>query len=186
MNGEIDSVTHHRMPVTMALNTRYQLSPTWWLDGGLRYTMLSSETRVGNTYIMMERQQRVSYLGFTLGAGRHLWHRRHWRIYATTSAGFELPLHSSVETFFWQGSQLIDKDHLRLAPHSQWWLGMGVGLEYNPTPAIGFFVEPGLQYYFRNSDDFSTWRTKHPFTPILPIGIRISLYPKIRTTPAGR
>lgn len=180
MNGEIDSVTHHRMPVTIALNTRYQLSPTWWLDGGLRYTILSSETRVGNTYLMMEQQQRVRYLGFTLGVGRHLWHRRHWSIYATTSVGFELPLHSTVETSFWQGGQLIDKDYLKLTPNTQWSLGMGVGLQYNPTPAIGFFVEPSLQYYFRNSDDISTWRTKHPFTPILPIGIRIGLSSHVR------
>ena len=118
MNGDIDSVTHHRMPVTLALHARYRLGAHWWGDGGLHYTLLSSETRVGNTYLNMNRQQHVRYLGLSVG--------------------------------------------------------VGVGLEYNLTPAVGFFAEPSLQYYFHQADDISTWRTDHPFTPALPIGIRLS------------
>ena len=174
INGEIDSVTHHRIPITVALNARYPLASHWWLDGGLRYTQLSSETQVGNTYLYMEQQQRVRYLGLSLGIGHNLWHRQKWSLYATTSLSFELPLHSTVETSYWQGGQLIDSENNRLSPHSQWSVGIGMGMQYNLTPTIGFFAEPSLQYYFRNSDGINTWRTEHPFTPILPFGIRIT------------
>lgn len=173
-NGEIDSVTHHRMPVTIALNARYQFGSHWWLDGGLRYTQLSSETQVGNTFLFMTQQQRVRYLGLSLGIGHDLWHRPKWSLYATTSLSFELPLHSTVETSYWQGGQLVDSENSKLAPHVQWSVGIGMGLQYNLTPAIGFFVEPSLQYYFHNSDGIDTWRTEHPFTSILPFGIRLS------------
>ena len=174
INGEIDSVTHHRMPVTIALNARYHFDSHWWLDGGLRYTQLSSETQVGNTFLFMKQQQRVRYLGLSLGIGHDLWYRQKWNLYATTSLSFELPLHSTVETSYWQGGQLIDSENSKLTPHSQWSVGIGIGLQYNLTPAVGFFVEPSLQYYFHNSDGIDTWRTDHPFTPILPFGIRIS------------
>ena len=174
INGDIDSVTHHRLPITMALNARYQFNSRWWLDGGLRYTLLSSETQMGNSYLYLEQQQHVRYLGLSLGVGYNLWHHQHWNLYTTTSVNYELPLHSSLDISYWQGGQLIDTERKRLTPHTQWSVGMGVGLQYNLTPNIGFFAEPSLQYYFRQSDGIKTWRSEHPFTPMLPFGIRIS------------
>lgn len=181
MNGEIDSITHHRLPVTLALDVRYRLGPRWWLDGGLRYTLLSSETQVGNTYLYMEQQQRVRYLGLSLGVGYDLLHRglhppfnSRWSLYTTASVTCDLPLRSTVETSYWQGGRLIDSESHRLAPHAQWSVGLGMGLQYDLTPSVGVFAEPSLQYYFRNSDGISTWRTEHPFTPMLPFGVRVT------------
>ncbi len=174
MNGDIDSVSHHRMPVSIALNARYTFGTRWWLDGGLRYTQLSSETRVGNTYLFMEQQQNVRYLGLSLGVGYDLWHQRHWNLYSTASVNYELPLRSTTDISYRQGGMVIETEKNRLAPHTQWSIGMGLGIQYNLTPSIGFFAEPNLQYYFHNSDGIKTWRSEHPFTPILPVGIRIS------------
>ena len=174
MNGDIDSVAHHRMPVSVALNARYSLDSHWWIDGGLRYTQLSSETRVGNAYIFMDQQQRVRYLGLSIGVGYNLWNQRHWNFYTTTSVGCDLPLRCTTGISYWQGGRLIDTEKNRLAPHSQWSVGLGVGLQYDLSPSIGFFAEPNLQYYFSNSDGIKTWRTEHPFTPMLPLGIRVS------------
>lgn len=174
LNGDIDSVSHHRMPVSVALNARYPLGSRWWLDGGLRYTYLSSETRVGNTYLYIEQQQHVRYLGLSLGFGYDLLHQRHWNLYSTTSVSYELPLRSTSDISYWQGGMLIDTEKNHLAPHTQWSVGMGLGIQYNLTPSIGFFAEPNLQYYFHNSDGIKTWRSEHPFTPMLPVGIRIS------------
>lgn len=173
-NGDIDSVTHHRMPITIALNARYRLDPYWWLDGGIRYTLLSSETRVGNTYLYMEQQQRIHYLGISFGLGYNLWQRQHWNIYTTGSVICELPLSGNREYSFWQGGLLIDTEHYGLSPHTQFSLGLGLGLQYNLTPSIGIFAEPSLQYYFRHSDGVETWCTKHPFTLMFPLGIRLS------------
>ena len=162
------------MPVSISLNARYSLDSRWWLDGGLRYTQLYSETQVGNTYLYIEQQQRVRYLGLSLGVGYNLWHQQHWNLYATSSVNYELPLHSTVDISYWQGGQLIDTERKRLAPHTQWSIGTGIGLQYNLTPSVGFFAEPNLLYYFHNSDGIKTWRSEHPFTPMLPFGIRIS------------
>lgn len=174
MDGNIDSVTHHRLPMAVALNGRYSLGARWWLDGGIRYSLLSSETRVGNTYLLMEQQQRVRYLGLSLGVGHEFWRSRHWSLYATASVVYEWPLRSTLETSYWEGGRLIEAENVRLNPHVQWSIGTGLGLQYNLTPAIGLFAEPSLQYYFRNSDGINTWRTDHKFTPLLPFGLRIS------------
>ena len=174
MNGDIDTVVHHRLPMTVALNGRYSSGNRWWVDGGIRFSQLSSEMRVGNTYLYMEQQQRVRYLGLSIGVGYEWWHRRHWMLYSTGSVVCELPLHSTVETSYWRGDRLIEAENTRLIPHVQWSVGAGLGAQYDITPAIGLFVEPSLQYHFRRSDGIKTWWSEHPFSPLLPIGIRFS------------
>ena len=52
---------------------------------------------------------------------------------------------------------------------------MGLGLQYDVTPAVGFFVEPSLQHYFRNGSGVETWQTEHPFVVTVPLGIRITI-----------
>jgi RNA polymerase sigma-70 factor (ECF subfamily) len=130
--------------------------------------------RVGNSYLYIEQQQRVRYLGLSLGVGYEFWRSRHWGLYASTSVVYEFPLRSTTETSYWQNDRLIDTENVSLNPHVQWSIGAGLGLQYDITPAIGLFVEPSLHYYFRNSDGISTWRSDHTFTPLLPLGIRIS------------
>ena len=56
----------------------------------------------------------------------------------------------------------------------QWSIGAGLGLQYILMPNIGFFAEPSLQYYIPTDSNIETYRTEHPFTFSLPIGIRIT------------
>ena len=46
--------------------------------------------------------------------------------------------------------------------------------KYNFTPNIGLFAEPSLQYYIPTGTQIETYRTEHPFTFSLPIGIRFT------------
>jgi RNA polymerase sigma-70 factor (ECF subfamily) len=68
----------------------------------------------------------------------------------------------------------IDPTTERLHPGVQWSTGLGLGLQYDLTPNIGFFVEPSLQYYFKQSSDVKTWNTEHPLSFSLPLGLRIT------------
>ena len=174
MNSEIDTVTHHRMPLTVALSARFRVTPRWWLDTSIRYTLLASQTRIGNTYLFQKQQQRIHYLGLSVGVGCELWHSNRWSFYAAASLACDFPLRSSIETTYWQGTLLIDSERSSLSARAQWSLGLGLGLQYSLTPAVGFFFEPTLQYNFRTSDGINTWRTAHPLSPILPLGLRIT------------
>ena len=69
----------------------------------------------------------------------------------------------------------VSRSEERLHPGWQWSAGVGLGLEYNVTPAVGFFVEPSLQHYFRNGSGVETWQTEHPFVVTVPLGIRITI-----------
>lgn len=190
-NGPIDSTAHHRMPLTIGLDVSHQLNNRWSLNGGLRYTLLSSEFQMGNTLLHIDRSQHVRYLGLSLGATYQLWpvvgnvskrydaghftkRRYPLSVYTSASATCDLPLRSTVETTYVKGDKAVSSDNARLHPSTQWSLGAGLGAQYSLTPAVAFFVEPSLYYYIPTGDGIDSWRTEHPLTFSLPLGVRIT------------
>ena len=173
-NGDVDSTSHHRLPLTIALNASYRLTPRLWLNGGIGYTLLSSDHQVGNTYLYYSGEQRIHYLGITLGAGYDLLRRGPLSLYGQASATLDLPLRGKLTTTYFAAGQALQTEESRLQPKSQWSLGVGMGLQYNFTPTVGLFAEPTLRYHFNNGDGLETWRTSHPAAFSLPVGIRIN------------
>jgi len=192
-NGPTDSTAHHRLPLTVGLSLSRQINSRWALDGDIRYTLLSSEFQNGNTLLHIDRHQHVRYLGLSLGATYQLWsfplQRKAQRLhplqrkarrlhplslYLSASASCDLPLRSTVETTYVYGGMTTATETMRLYPASQWSLGTGLGLHYSVTPAVGLFVEPTLRYHFPTADGIDTWRTAHPLTFSLPIGLDIT------------
>jgi RNA polymerase sigma-70 factor (ECF subfamily) len=47
-------------------------------------------------------------------------------------------------------------------------------MQYHLTRNIGFFIEPSLQYFIPTKSNIETYRTEHPFTFTLPLGIRFT------------
>ena len=169
-----DSTGRHRPPLTIALDLRFWLTPRLWMDGGLHYTLLSTDYQVGNTSLYYSGKQCLRYAGLRLGTGYQLLQRRHWSLYATASAQLELPLRSTLHTDYFKDSRLLLSESLRLKPNPQWTVAAGAGLQYDLTRQIGFFAEPSLQYHFHTGDGLNSWRTDHRLGLSLPLGIRIS------------
>ena len=182
-NGPTDSTAHHRLPLTIGLSLSRQINSRWALDGDIRYTLLSSEFQNGNTLLHIDRHQHVRYLGLSLGTTYQLWrfptqHKARklhpLSLYLSASTSCDLPLRSTVETTYVYGDKVQATETLRLYPATQWSLGTGLGLHYSITPAVGLFVEPSLHYHFPTGDGIDTWRTAHPLTFSLPIGLDIT------------
>ncbi|MBF1554351.1 MAG: RNA polymerase subunit sigma-70, partial [Prevotella pleuritidis] len=55
----------------------------------------------------------------------------------------------------------------------QWSVSTGLGLQYNFTPTIGIFIEPNLNYYFRNGSGIYTPFNVQRTNLTIPFGIRI-------------
>jgi RNA polymerase sigma-70 factor (ECF subfamily) len=170
----LDTITHHRLPLTIALQVNKMLSKQLSIGSGLQYTQLYSETHLGNTYAWDEKQQRLHYLGIPLRITWYPVRSNRWAVYGTVQTMLELPLHAKQQiTSFIEGHQ-VGSEELKLSPSLQWSAGIGAGLEYRLTPAIGIFAEPSLQYFLKTGDDLDSWRTAHPATFSVPIGIRIT------------
>ena len=172
---EMDTITHHRLPLTIALSVNKMLGNRWAIGTGLQYTQLYSETQAGNTYAWDQQLQRLHYLGIPLRATWYPVNSSRWALYGTAQTMLELPVGSSLRQNTIVDGRQLDTKKLTLDPSVQWSIGLGVGLEYRLSPVIGLYAEPSVQYFFKTGDGIETYRTKHPAAFSVPIGIRINI-----------
>lgn len=169
-----DSIAHHNMPLTIGLMLNRKLDSHWQLGIGLRYQRMTSDMLSGNTYVSLSQHQKVQYLAIPVSVSWYYPLGRRFSTYLSASAAVNLPLRSTLESVYLMNGKEIDPTTERLHPDVQWSMGLGLGLQYDLTPNIGFFVEPSLQYYFKRSSDVKTWNTEHPLSFSLPLGLRIT------------
>ena len=172
---EMDTITHHQMPLTIALSVDKMLNRHLSIGTGLQYTQMYSETQEGNTYSWEQKKQHLRYLGIPLRLSWHPVKTNRWHIYGTTQMMMELPLHSTLKQDSYIEGMVIKSEELRLSPSLQGSIGAAAGLEYRLTPVIGIYAEPSLQYFFKTGDGIDSYRTKHPATFSVPLGIRITI-----------
>lgn len=170
----IERKTHHYMPITFSLALKYKLNNRFGLETGLSYSRLKSEFEIGTDGNAIREQQAIHYLGIPLKGTYNIYDVRRWNLYGSLGAKLEIPVYAPFSTsYFVNGMKELEEKSILHAP-LQWSVGTGIGLQYNLTPNIGFFAEPSLQYYIPTGSDIETYRTEHPFTFSLPIGIRIT------------
>lgn len=172
---EMDTITHHRLPLSIGLSLNKMIGSRWAVGTGLQYTQLYSETQAGNTYTWEQQLQRLHYLGIPLRATWYPVRNNHWAIYGTAQTMLELPLSGTLRQNTIVDGMQIGTKKLKLDPSVQWSVGLGIGLEYRLTPVIGIYAEPSVQYFFKTGDGLDTYRTKHPAAFSIPIGIRINI-----------
>ena len=171
---KIERTTHHYMPVTFSLALRYKLNSRFGLETGLSYSRLKSEFEIGTDGNAIREQQAIHYLGIPLKGTYNIYDIRRWNLYGSLGAKLEIPVYAPFSTSYYvNGMKELEEKSILHAP-LQWSVGTGLGLQYNLTPNIGFFAEPSLQYYIPTGSNIETYRTEHPFTFSLPIGIRIT------------
>ena len=173
-DGQIVRKAHHRLPLTYALSLRYQANKRIGLESGLQYTRLNSLFQTGEGANRMDEKQRIDYLGVPLRVSYRIWSGKHVGIYTSAGVTLEIPVKSTVTTDYILNnkSQLRDSHHLDVP--LQWSTGIGIGVQYNITPTISIFAEPGVQYYIPDGSGFETYRTQHPFTITIPAGLRFT------------
>jgi len=173
-DGQIVRKTHHRLPLTYSLSLRYQATHRIGLESGLQYTRLNSLFQTGEGANRIDEKQRIDYLGVPLKVSYRIWTGQHVGIYTSAGVTLEIPVKSTVTTDYILNnkSQLRDSHHLDVP--LQWSTGVGIGVQYNITPTISIFAEPGVQYYIPDGSGFETYRTQHPFTISIPAGLRFT------------
>ena len=166
--------SHHQMPVTWSLAFKYRLNHRFGLESGLSYSRLTSDFEMGSDGNSIREQQTIHYLGIPVKGTYTLCDSKAWNLYGSLGVTTEIPLYSSFSTSYYLHGLLEATDKSTLRAPWQWSLGTGLGLQYNLTPSIGFFAEPSLQYFIPTHSDIETYRTEHPFTFSLPLGIRFT------------
>lgn len=173
-NGQIVRKTHHSLPLTYSLSLRYQANKRIGLESGLQYTRLNSLFQTGEGINRIDERQGIDYLGVPFKVSYRIWSGKHVGIYTSAGVTLEIPVKQAVTTEYILNNQpqLSGSHHLDVP--LQWSTGVGIGVQYNITPSISIFAEPGVQYYIPDGSGFETYRTQHPFTITIPAGLRFT------------
>ncbi len=86
----------------------------------------------------------------------------------------DIPLYTPLETKYYVNGNLEGSEKSTIKAPWQLSTTFGLGLQYHITPTIGLFAEPSLQYYIPTGSEVETYRTEHPFSFSLPLGIRFT------------
>lgn len=162
------------MPFTWSLAFKYRLNHRFGLESGLSYSRLNSDFEMGADGNTIREQQSIHYLGIPMKGIYNVYGGRRWGLYGSLGVITEIPVHSTLFSDFYVNGKYETSDKTTIRAPWQFSTTLGLGLQYNFTPHIGLFAEPSLQYFIPMKTDIETYRTEHPFTFSLPLGIRFT------------
>ncbi len=170
--GKMEAQHEHQLPITIQLLLSRQLSQRLSFETGLSYTRLSSTINTGSSQAYIQEHQRIHYLGVPFRLGWQWYSRAHLSLYSSAGLMLELPIRSTTDVnHISNGSTTYHNESTLNAPN-QLSTTLGIGLQYDFTPHLGIYLEPSLQYFFDNGSNIKTYRTEHPLSVTLPLGIR--------------
>ena len=162
---------NHYLPFTISAAAQYRFNNHLGIESGLNYTLLSSQFITGESNAGIVENQKIHYLGIPLKVSYNWLSSKHWDIYSSTGLLFEFPVNATLSTDYRLKKSLYFKTKSFKAP-CQWSMSIGAGVQYNIGSHFGIFAEPNVQYFIPNGSNIETYRTEHPFSITLPIGIR--------------
>ena len=173
-DDKILRTSHHQMPFTWSLALKYRLNHRWGVETGLNYSKLTSEFEMGEDGNKIEQRQMIHYLGIPVKGVFNIYGGRTWNLYGSAGLVTEIPVYAPLYSNYYVHGQYEVSDKTTIRAPWQFSTTFGLGIQYHLTPHIAIFAEPSLQYFIPTHTDIETYRTEHPFTFSLPLGIRFT------------
>ena len=171
-DGRMEAHYEHQLPISIQLTLSRQLNRQLSVETGLSYTLLQSTNTTGSSTAYIQEQQRLHYLGIPLRMGWQWYSHAPLSFYTSSGVMLEMPIHSTLNVNHVINDINTYSKQDKLSVPLQWSTSVGVGIQYDITPHIGFYLEPSLQYFFNDGSSIKSYRTEHPLNFTLPIGIR--------------
>lgn len=170
-NKYIEEQYHHELPLQLSLSAMKRVGERFSLGTGLTLTTLKSHFSITNSQVGENSHQKIVYIGVPLSIKYDWMKLSRFRFYSSAGAIVDFPVSARVvnETFAMQQLPVVTRQQIKVSP--QFSLRVGVGAQWSITPRMSLFVEPAATYYFSNGT--ITHRSQHPFTLIVPTGLRL-------------
>lgn len=170
--GRMEAHYEHQLPISIQLTLSRQLSRQLSVETGLSYTLLQSTNTTGSSTAYIQERQRLQYIGIPLRMGWQWYSKSSLSLYTSAGVMLEKPVHSTLDVNHFINDINTYSKQEKLSVPLQWSTSVGIGIQYDITPHIGFYLEPSLQYFFNDGSSIKSYRTEHRFSITLPLGIR--------------
>ena len=171
-HGEMVAQHSHQLPFNVQLTVSRSLTSRLSIETGLSYTQMKSTVTTGSQTAYIQEDQRLRYLGIPLRFGWQWYSKAHLSLYTSAGGMLELPIRSTLNVRHVANDIETFAKETSLDVPCQWSMSLGVGLQYDLTPHVGIYLEPSLQYFFNDGSSLESYRTEHPLSITLPLGIR--------------
>ena len=172
---DLNTEVRHRQPVRAGVSFRYDLGRRWSIETGLTYTMLSSDIDAGSEFRRCLIERKLHYIGIPLNASYDFLQKKRWSMYATAGGMLEKCVSGrEVAEYVSNGVTSSTDTHEISVRELQWSVNAAVGAEFNFTPLIGIFAEPGVSWFFDNGSQIETIYHDRPFNFNFRVGLRFS------------
>ncbi|MCL2560934.1 MAG: PorT family protein [Rikenellaceae bacterium] len=166
----------HRMPLSAGINISVGISNGLSIETGVTYSHLLSrgESPLGSMSGIYSIRQELHYVGIPLGAKYDILRSRHIDLYAGAAGLFEICVLSRYTKKMRSGDLWSDPKSESLRVRGiQPSIGVHAGIEMKLVGNLGFYFEPGVNYYFEVARQPESYRTEHPFNFSMRAGFRV-------------
>lgn len=175
IDDEVTSRTKHKMPITLGVSVRWHLNDRWSVESGLTYTKLSSELWSGTERDFYESDQKLHYIGIPVKASYKLWENKLFAFYVSAGGAVEKSVSGKMSTTCTVNGVVKETETEDLnVKELQWSVSSAVGAQVKLTRHLGLYIEPSLNYYFKDGSEIETIRKEHPLNFNLQTGLRLS------------
>lgn len=170
----------HRMPVRVGVTLDWQLSDRWFLESGVTYTRLNSQTRQGNETDYATAFQKLDYVGIPLNVKFKAFGTRNFGLYATAGMNVDKCVSAkcignySYTTEWGTESGSLGTEKIADRP-LQFSVNLAAGVAYLISPLVSLYVEPGMSYYFDDKSSLNTIYKERPLNFSMNMGLRFTL-----------
>lgn len=161
----------HDLPIKIGVSLRYNIDERWSIVTGVNYSYQHSTFTV-NDNPDHNGSQKLHYIGIPVAASLNIWQNDQLKLYITAGGTAEKLLKGNMkETTPGDVTEETKLTESRL----QWSMQGAAGVEYNITPALGLYVEPGVSHHFNNHSDIQNIYKEKPWNFSLNLGFRLNI-----------
>ncbi|AJW62094.1 hypothetical protein VO54_00607 [Elizabethkingia miricola] len=177
MNQDVNTNIKHRLPIRIGLSVSYQLNDKWSVTTGLTYTKLTSDLLSGTDANLIKSEQVIKYIGVPVQVNYNIWQKGNLAAYAGAGVQIEKSISGVMNTNYIVHHQTKESTSSKIRINSlQTSLNVGLGVQYKVYKNFGFYLEPGLRYYFNDGSDVRTLYKDRPLNMNLEFGMRYYIH----------
>lgn len=172
----VERKVHHRLPVRVGASVSYDLNSRLALGSGLTYTRLRSDLREGTAANYQKSVQNLHYVGLPVNLKYTFLRAKNLSLYAQAGALTEVRVAGKRTTQYTLDHQRSGEETERIGSHPlQMSVNLAAGAQYNITPTLALYAEPGVSHHFKDNSSVPTIYEDKPTNFSLNVGVRLCL-----------
>lgn len=173
---DINTDVKHLMPIKFGISIGYELNKRLWIETGLTYSLLISNLSSGSKISSYNTKQTLHYIGIPLNLNFNLFNFGRACYYCSIGGMVEKCIYGkTITTYRSEHNSLNGYESRLIVRPLQFSLSSSFGFQYKCSQAIALYIEPGVNYYFKNQSKVETIYSERPLNFSLGIGVRFNI-----------